>query len=600
MSIIGFIPDPEQAAKVVSWAQALAETDEGMEFLCYEIGFDGRTEQAVRVALEKTGAEAETVTMVREETPVAEVLQRVRKARPQWLVTGSFEFPEVAGKAQTSDELVRSSPCRTLIPIYGEKGPAEIKKILFVATGRAQDQTALHIVDKLRRRQRAQVTIGMVEEETGAKAGKVGQQTIQSLLHDAALDEEEFEIKVVVDRLKHRGIKKLFGDHDLVVVGVDVAGHISPLRHSLGKASVAIVKRIPPLRFGAWPDWLPRINPADHAGLLHDLHRGSIWGSDFVVMLALASAIASLGLLQNSPAVVIGSMLLAPLMTPMMGVGLALQQANFELIRLCGKSIGLGFLLTLGVSFLIGFITPSGQTLSEEVLSRGGPNVLDLLIALFAAAAAAYAMARPRIVGAVAGVAIATALVPPACSVGVSLAFGAYLNAAGAAVLFLSNLVAIVLASSFMFSLLGITAARVLPRKRRLVQAGRLALLLVLVGGLGGPLTGKLLSQIGAGKNVTPGYPVTTAVSNALYERVRQDEGVAIMLLARPRSWRGVLIHIASEKELPQSYADELRAIVREKMKNPKLPVTVIVVRGWWHSSDEFPLNVSPLPSREE
>jgi hypothetical protein len=61
-----------------------------------------------------------------------------------------------------------------------------------------------------------------------------------------------------------------------------------------------------------------------------------------------------------------------------------------------------------------------------------------------------------------------------------------------------------------------------------------------------------------------------------------------------------VLIHIASEKELPQSYADELRAIVREKMKDPNVPVTVIVVRGWWHSSDEFPLNVSTLPSREE
>ena len=92
--------------------------------------------------------------------------------------------------------------------------------------------------------------------------------------------------------------------------------------------------------------------------------------------------------------------------------------------RLCGKSIGLGFLLTLAVSYLIGITTPSGATLTEEVLARGGPNVLDLLIAVFAAAAATFAMARPNIAGAIAGVAIATALVPPVCAVGISLANG--------------------------------------------------------------------------------------------------------------------------------------------------------------------------------
>jgi len=590
MGVIGFVPDPEQASKVVAWVKALAEGDEEIEFLCFEVGFNGQTERAVRWELGKPGAGDKTVTAVRDEAPVAVVLQRVRETGTRLLVTGLFELPEAAGKAQTSDQMIRSSPCRTFAPLYGKKTPGELNKILFVATGRAHDRTALDLVEKLRRSRHAQVTIAMVEEETGAKVGKVGEQSIRSLLHDAALDEEEFEIKVVVDRLTHRGIAKLFEGHDLVIIGMDAASHIERLRTTLNEATLALVKRIPPLRLGAWPEWLPRINPADHANLLHDLQRGSVWGSDFIVMLALAAGIASLGLLQNSPAVIIGSMLLAPLMTPMMGLGLALQQVNVDLMRRCGKSIGKGFLLTLGVSFIIGSITPFGETLPEEVLSRGGPNVLDLLIALFAAAAAAYAMARPKLVGAVAGVAIATALVPPACSVGVSLAFGAYLNAAGAAVLFLSNLVAIVLASSGMFSLLGITAARVSPYKRWLAQVGRLGLLLLLVGGLGGPLTGKLLQQIEAGKTVTPAYPVTQAVVKAVHERVMQDEGVTIMLIARPRAWqRGVLIHIASVEELPRSYADELRTIVREKMGDPTLPVAVIVVRGWWYNSDEIP-----------
>ena len=112
----------------------------------------------------------------------------------------------------------------------------------------------------------------------------------------------------MTDRLKHRGIIEIFEDQDLVVIGVDGASHVSPLQQSLGDATVAIVKRTPPLRLRSLADWLPRINPDDYADLIYDLRQGSSWGPDFIGMLGLASAIASLGLLQNSPAVVIGSM----------------------------------------------------------------------------------------------------------------------------------------------------------------------------------------------------------------------------------------------------------------------------------------------------
>jgi uncharacterized hydrophobic protein (TIGR00271 family) len=400
------------------------------------------------------------------------------------------------------------------------------------------------------------------------------------------LDKEQFDIKVVVDRLKHRGIVKCFDEHDLVIAGTDASNYLNPLRQSLTNATVAVVKRIPPLRLKSWPEWLPHINPSDHAELLHDLRQGSRWSPDFVVMLALASAIASLGLLQNSAAVVIGSMLLAPLMTPMIGMGLALNQANVALMRLCGKSILLGFSLTLLISFLIGSITPFGETLSEEILARGEPNVLDLLIALFAAVAAAFAMARPGIAGAIAGVAIATALVPPACAVGLSLACGDPLNAAGAAVLFLSNLLAIILASSFTFLVLGISASKAIPRHLRLARASQIGLFLLLVA-LVGPLSTKLVTQIGQGKNVTLAYPVTRAVSRAINTRVARDPNVEIMSIARPRASNSVLIHLASSMELPSSYANDLRAIVRDVMDDPELPVTVIAVRGLWRSDED-------------
>jgi uncharacterized hydrophobic protein (TIGR00271 family) len=593
MSIIGFIPNPETAATVVAWVQSLADKDEETTFLCLETGFDGRTAQATREALGQKSDGDATLMAIDDPTPVAEILAHVRERNSRLLVSGPFALPTVSGKAQTLDELVRSSPCQTFAVVYGGKAPSEVKRVLFVPTEDDHDRSALRLVDRLRQRLRVHVTIGAVEDETGAKAGQTGKNYIGALLHDEALDQEDFEAKVVVDRLKHRGIIALVEDHDLVVTGFNAASRMRLLEQSLGDTTVAIVKRTPPLSKRAIADWLPRINPADLADLLHALRLGSKWGPDFVGMLGLAAAIASLGLLQNSPAVVIGSMLLAPLMTPMIGLGLALGQANMEWMRLCGKSIGLGFLLTLAVSYLIGIIIPTGATLSEEVVARGWPNVLDLLIAVFAAAAATFAMARPNISGAIAGVAIATALVPPICALGISLAHQEGLNALGASVLFFTNLIAIIVTSSFTFSFLGITASWALPRHRRLAVLGRWCLLAMLVV-LAGPLSTTLVAQLDKGKSVPLGYPVTMAVRKAVFERVAQDEGVDIMLIGRPRAEQRVVIQLASLDELPLSYANELRKIVREKMNDPKLSVNVVAVRGLWRSDSDSPQDGSP------
>ena len=138
------------------------------------------------------------------------------------------------------------------------------------------------------------------------------------------------------------------------VVGDDDAETARRLASSFNEdVTIAAVRRVPPLRIGYHSDWFPKISNADYADLFRDLRRGSKWGWDFITMLALAAAIASLGLLQNSAAVVIGSMLLAQLMVPMIGFGLALAQANVHLGITCARTIGLGTLLTLGVSFVL-------------------------------------------------------------------------------------------------------------------------------------------------------------------------------------------------------------------------------------------------------
>jgi hypothetical protein len=190
-------------------------------------------------------------------------------------------------------------------------------------------------------------------------------------------------------------------------------------------------------------------------------------------------------------------------------------------------------------------------------------------------------MARPNIVGAIAGVAIATALVPPACSIGISLAHGAFINAFGAALLFFANLVAIIAASSFTFSFLGIISDRAQLRHRRVARLVKIGLVAIMLS-LFAPMSKSLMSTITEGKNVTASYPVTTAVARAVKERVHQDEDVEVILMARSRSERGVIIHIASRNDLPKSYAAEIKEIVRQEMRDPDMPVQVVAVRSIW------------------
>lgn len=586
MTLLAFIPNAGRAEAVVAWCGILNETKADIEYVCLEKDGDRGTESAVRAALGQEQSTNCRIISIFQPTPVAELLDLCRKTRPELLVTAPFAFDTVDGSIQTSEELVRAAPCMTVCALFGDKLPSEVHSILLVVSRGAHDRTALQFANLLRKKLHVDLTLATVEDESGAKAEHAGEKAIRSLIHECGFDQDDFQIQVAVDRLPHRAILHCVDEQDLILCGADVAKHLRPLRESLRETTAVVVKRAPPLRLKSLGEWFPQINPTDHAELLQDLRQGSRWNSDFVSMLALAAAIASLGLMQNSPAVVIGSMLLAPLMTPMIGAGLGLAQANVQLAKQCAKTIALGLLLTLAVSFMLGVITPSRETLSPEVISRGSPNILDLLIALFAAVAATIAMARPNIAGAIAGVAIATALVPPICAVGLSLSLGKFSNAVGALLLFGTNLIAIIVASSFTFTLLGILTVRSLPRHRRFVRLGRWGLVIILVV-LAGPLSIMLLSQLEKGRSQTALFPVTRAVARALRERVDEQSGVDLTFLGRSSAEEAVIIHIAANHDLPRSYANELRTIVRTEMDEPALPVLVVCLRGQWLSESD-------------
>ena len=153
------------------------------------------------------------------------------------------------------------------------------------------------------------------------------------------------------------------------------------------------------------------------------VNRGSLPSFAFYFMLAISAVIATLGLLANSAAVVIGAMIVAPLMSPIIALSYGLVSGTGPLIIRSTITVFTGTLLTIGVAFII-TETIGWQLAGSEIVARMRPSLLDLGIALAAGAAAAFAYTRPGVSSALAGIAIAVALVPPLCTVGIAIAFG--------------------------------------------------------------------------------------------------------------------------------------------------------------------------------
>ncbi len=192
------------------------------------------------------------------------------------------------------------------------------------------------------------------------------------------------------------------------------------------------------------------------------------------VMLLLSVAIATFGIMQDSTAVVIGAMLIAPLMTPILGSAAAIVNAWPGRLKRSILLVFLGVTAAVGLAFIIGQWLPTIFPLAtnSQITSRVSPNLIDMLIALAAGAAGAYASVDRRVSSSIAGVAIAVALVPPLGVVGLQLQAGEYSDASGAFLLFLTNFVSIILSAILVFLLTGYADLKRLRENRDSIGAG--------------------------------------------------------------------------------------------------------------------------------
>lgn len=171
---------------------------------------------------------------------------------------------------------------------------------------------------------------------------------------------------------------------------------------------------------------------------------------NYVVLIVSSCLIASFGLISNSAAVIIGAMIIAPLMLPLRGLAFAALGGSVELFRNSLISIGVGTGISVILAWLLGLLIGIPE-FGSEVLSRTQPTLVDLGIAVTAGGVSGFAKVRPKISDALAGTAIAVALMPPICVVGLSLSQGDWQFSWGAFLLYLTNLLGITLACMIVF-----------------------------------------------------------------------------------------------------------------------------------------------------
>lgn len=192
------------------------------------------------------------------------------------------------------------------------------------------------------------------------------------------------------------------------------------------------------------------LSPIEKQQVYQAIAEGSEPKLSFYILVVLSTIIAAYGLIANSTAVVIGAMIVAPLMTPIIGIALSLVSSDSHLFRLAIIAEIAGVVCSIALGFMAGKFT-FGVELSAEILARTQPLPYDILVALAAGFAGAYSLVNPKINAALAGVAIAVSLVPPLAATGICLALERYDLALGAFLLFFANFLAIQLASVFIF-----------------------------------------------------------------------------------------------------------------------------------------------------
>ncbi len=473
-------------------------------------------------------------------------------------------------------QFLRHVPCE-VVHCSGFNEDNDLSRILVTVASGPHAASALKIGRDLASSSGATLTALRVNPSIGPDAEQVGARRLDILIKKSlGKDEGEVLRRVVVDDQIPRGVRRVWdeGNFDLVITGASRVGMLgSRVEGSIGARlardesgpTVAVVSSASPVRNrflavleGAIERLVPQIDREDRVVLVERVQSSSHSNFDFFALMVLSTCIAAIGLIQNSAAVVIGAMLVAPLMTPLLGLGLALVQGNPVLARISVRSVGFGVVVALLVGLTVGFLTPGFEEPTREMLGRGGPSVLDLFVAFASGLAAAYASSRPGLLAALPGVAIAAALVPPIATSGLALSLGNLDLAFNALLLFVINMVTIVLAT--VVSLWFVGLRNIKKTSRWAVRVGGAVLLAVLA--------------LGVYLSIKP-TPIPTAAGlptdfmEDIQRRLGDDYRLEGIGVAYDELGVQLNVRVVGKTFAPENVANEVRAAAREHFDKP-------------------------------
>lgn len=200
------------------------------------------------------------------------------------------------------------------------------------------------------------------------------------------------------------------------------------------------------------------------AEIVESLSSGGDFSSTFVLTTFLATIVACAGLLKDSVAVVVGAMVIAPLLAPTMGISLGTTLGDIDLIKKGARNTFFGFFFSIGIAALVGW--PFKFSLESQILvARTHIDLLDLALALAAGSAGALAFTS-GIAGAVVGVMVAVALLPPLAAAGLYLGSGQFGNAGTAVLLYVTNITCMILSGVVTFWAKGVRPSEHWEEKR--------------------------------------------------------------------------------------------------------------------------------------
>ena len=418
-------------------------------------------------------------------------------------------------KTELFNKFINICNCDSITLRFPKEGGLGGNKILVPTVGGTNSIKALQFSKEfVSDSKEAALDVLFVESDVSEVSEDVGMKRLERILAESGLSSSDGVIAPVVSLSNDISAaihsKASSGNYDLILLGASDSGLLNRtffgtlpdrLLKEDGNVAVGVFRaasntkeRIKVGLKKIFSKRLPRLDRESRVTIYEGIEVNSRWSFDFVALICFSTALAALGLMLNSSAVIIGAMLVAPLMTPILGAALSLIQGNRVLMLDCAKSLIYGYFSALTLGVLLG-VFGNLYGVTDQMQSRSEPGVPDLLIALISGMAAAYCYSRPRLVSALAGVAISAALVPPIATAGIAVAMNEQKIAIGATLLFTTNVVFIIIGAGSVFLLLGIRAK---SNQRSLnIWVTRLSLALVIVAAIHVvPLSSALMSKV--------------------------------------------------------------------------------------------------------